>query len=84
MEQLELALLSLRQWASGFQKPVTLFKTGTVAQKNYFCIFGFRSIKYKKPDPVYHLGPDWEREKNPETGGCRPRFETLVGMQWAS
>ena len=32
----------------GFQKPVTRFKTGTVAQKNYFCIFEFRSIKYKK------------------------------------
>ena len=36
VEQLELALLSLRQWASGFQKPVTLFKTEIVAQKNTF------------------------------------------------
>ena len=61
----------------GFQKPVTRFKTGTVPQKNYFCIFEFRSIKYKKPDPVYRPGPDRERKKNPETGGSRPRFETL-------
>ena len=40
-------------------------KTGTVAQKNYFCIFGFRSIKYKKSDPVYHSRPDRERKKKP-------------------
>ena len=58
-------------------------KTGDTVQnrssitKNYFCIFGFRSIKYKKPDLVYHPRPDRERKKNPKTGGSRPRFETL-------
>ena len=34
-----------------------------IAQKKYFCIFEFRSIKYKKPDPVYRPGPDRERKK---------------------
>jgi len=62
---------------AGFQKPVTLFKTGTVAQKNYFYIFGFRSIKYKKPDPVYRPGPDREQKK-PGNRRFRPRFETLL------
>ena len=61
-------------------------KTGDTVQnrnsstKKYFCIFGFRSIKYKKSDPVYHSGPDRERKKNPKTGGSRPRFETLAGL----
>ena len=67
----------LGRLGAGFQKPVLLFKTGTVAQKNDFCIFGFRNIKYKKPDPVYRPGPDRKRKKNPETGGSRPVFETL-------
>ena len=62
----------------GFKKPVVLFKTGTVTQKNYFCIFRFRSLKYKKPDPVYHLGPDRKREKIPKTGGYRTGSETLL------
>jgi hypothetical protein len=59
---------------------VVLFKTGTVTQKNYFCIFRFRSLKYKKPDPVFHLGPDRKREKIPKTGGYRTGSETLVAM----
>ena len=62
---------------AGFKKPVVLFKTGTVTQKNYFCIFRFRSLKYKKPDPVFHLGPDRKREKIPKTGGYRTGSETL-------
>jgi len=61
----------------GFKKPVVLFKTGTVTQKKYFCIFRFRSLKYKKPDPVFHLGPDRKREKIPKTGGYRTGSETL-------
>ena len=57
-------------------------KTGATVQnrnsstKNDFCIFGFRNIKYKKPDLVYRTGP--ETEKNSETDGSRPVFETLV------
>ena len=58
-----------------------LFKTGTVAQKNDFCIFRFRNIKYKKPDPVYRLGPDRKRKKNPKTDRSRPVFETLGAGQ---
>ena len=68
----------LEEVPSGFKKPVVLFKTGTVTKKNYFCIFRFRSLKYKKPDPVYHLGPDRKREKIPKTGGYRTGSETLA------
>jgi len=64
-------------WLPGFQKQVLLFKTGTLAQKIDFCIFGFRNIKYKKPDPVYCSGPGRKRKKNPKTRflkrcGCPP------------
>jgi hypothetical protein len=64
---------------SGFQKPVLLFKTGTVAQKMTF-VFLDLETKNKKPDPVYRPGSDRKREKNPETGGSRPVFETLVAV----
>ena len=53
-----------RMWVSA-----RVSKTGVTVQnrnsstKNNFCIFGFRNIKYKKPNPVYRPGPDRKREK---------------------
>jgi len=43
-----------------------------------FVFFGFRNIKYKKPDPVYRPGPDWKWKKNPE-----PRVPVRFLKPWA-
>jgi len=57
-------------------------KTGATVQnrnsstKNDFYIFGFKNIKYKKPDSIYPPDQTGNGKKNPEIGRSRPVFET--------
>ena len=59
-------------------KTVATVQNRNSSTKNDFCIFGFRNIKYKKIGPGLPSRIEPETEKNPETDGSHPVFETLV------